>query len=452
MKRKFNHNSSLLKELYGRNFSLQSLLNEQEGKRGEKAKKAFKNILQKASNIKVSKKGETVKVSSDSTDVPDTAVSFNDAISQMKEELKDPNITPEKIQQIENISNTLSDAASADQKTQLRAINRQASKLQKKSASTDKETVSATKQGSTPQQKKKSSGNSKVRELQELIGHEPVNGVWSGTDKTWAAWVDKNKSGIPSVMPDDDKTIELIKSSWKKASAKSNGTYTGNIDGMIKFVKDFSTETTTGEGEQEPDNKDADEIEKKATGDWAKDRAKNIKDFLKKHGEVKYSQAFTDSEAINCKVGQLLTSDPGLPIDLVYTFAEFKEKKGEDSFRDIIDISTVGTMSFWPDALAVRGGNTRTITKIKNFGEESVSLPELDQGNPTTNDIYYNEALETLCYDTATGDYILGDVKLKDGFLRYVDPETNESFTRFNGMVLGESRASLYRKRYFGRY
>ena len=78
--------------------------------------------------------------------------------------------------------------------------------------------------------KKKSTSSNSVKKLQKLIGHSPANGVWSGTDKSWAAWCDKTLTDFS----DDD--LKLVKSSWKKYANQTDRKPT--LSGMIEFVKD----------------------------------------------------------------------------------------------------------------------------------------------------------------------------------------------------------------------
>ena len=274
MKRRFNHNAGIIKELYGKSFTLESLLNEQDSS----AKEKFKIIIQKAKGINIRKKGETrFSITSESDDVEDTAVSFDDAISQLNTELADENISPERKAQIENISGQLAKIATTGEASkEFQKIN-DASSGEK--ASGDVKTKNSSKKTSAR------SGNSAVISIQKIIDPEAKNtkpdGKWgSGTDTAWHEWVANNWEAINELIGDDGKKLtgDANDSKIKAHILAQSAGFNPDISG----VSDLCNKISGGESDL-GDNSKEDKNEKRAFASFSYDDLMDRKgDFGKK--------------------------------------------------------------------------------------------------------------------------------------------------------------------------
>ncbi len=337
MKRKYSHNENLIQELYGRSFTLESLLNEQD----PGAKEKFKQIIQKAKGINVRKKGEDkVSITSASADVDDTAISIDDAISQLNTELAGEGITDERKAQIANISDKLSKVVSSEQSAQFEEINSQAGGSSAVAGTKDKK--------SSSNKSSSKSGNSKVANIQEIIDPNAENtkadGKWGkGTSKAWHAWVASNFKAINNLITDEAEKLAGDSTDLKiKAHilAERAG-FTPNVAGVELLCNKISGSQSGTE-----DNPESEKDE--PSSDWASKRPADVKEFIDDLNE-KYPEVYDKASQLNGYSGDVNIYKalikkgvcPGLSTVYVRPIAEFKGDKPA-SEKPVANLKSLG--------------------------------------------------------------------------------------------------------------
>ena len=423
MKRKYNHNKNLIQELYGRNFTLENLLNEQD----EGVKGKFKQIIHRAKGINVRKKGEDkVSITSASADVDDTAISIDDAISQLSTELADESITDERKAQIANISAQLSKVVSGEQSAQFEEINSQAGGSSAVAGTKDKKSSSS--------KSSSKSGNSKVANIQKIIDPNAENtkadGKWGkGTSKAWHAWVASNIEAINNLIKDEAEKLagNSDDSKIKAHILAERAGFTPNVAGVELLCNEIS-----GAQSDTEDNPEAEKDE--PSSDWASKRPTDVKEIIDDLNE-KYPAVYDKAVQLNGYSGDVniykaLTKNGVCPgLSTVYV-------KPSDEFK--------GT----------EPASEKPVADLKSLGDEDL-ITHTGSATSKHNAVYYDSVAKKIIYDSAMGssNFTIPNIHLSDDkkFLFFKADEVNESFARFNGMILGKSRGQLYRERY-GRY
>jgi hypothetical protein len=207
MKRKFAHNTRLIQELYGNNFNVLSLLNE------DKGNKLLGKITGKLKDLKQSIKKGKVPTGDGKY------VSFSDAIKMLEKELDEgPGL--QRAMQIENISQQLAYVVNnnKEQKSKFDAINDRASKIvdeKTKGLSGSKKQKAKEKAGKVtdkiPNEKavdiKSKSKNEKISVIQKAIGTN-ADGKWGPkTNDAWHEWVANNWNKINKLIDSEEKKL-----------------------------------------------------------------------------------------------------------------------------------------------------------------------------------------------------------------------------------------------------
>ena len=432
MKRKYRHNKNLIQELYGRSFTLESLLNEQEA--GVKEK--FKQIIRKAKGINVRKKGEDkVSITSASADVEDTAISIDDAISQLNTELADEGITDERKAQIANISDKLSKVVSSEQSAQFEKINSQAGGSSSVAGTKDKKSSSK-------------SGNSKVVNIQKIIDpdakYTKPDGKWGkGTSKAWHEWVASNFEAINKLIKDEG--VKLAGDSddlqIKAHILAERAGFTPNVAGVELLCNKISGSS------QESESNAGDTGESELISSF-----KPLWKIANREGSV--WRGYTDVANIKNNVKKIKDNTFNFVKD--DAIFEFKlsnvDTKGDMQDIDGAIISIGGTA----DAFG-RDGNTRE--KGYEFsdwarGQKTISLNDLMNKDNNTMVYYKRDALShpkgvwRITNNELFRIFVYA-LSIKFGINNDI---IKESHTRSNGVILGKSRGQLYRERYRRRY
>ena len=381
MKRRFKHNTNLIKELYGREFNIFSLLNENVNEAD--VNKITNLYIGHATRIK---KNPSVKEVL-STDYAKRLLA-NTSLGQPDiKKIIELAIQIHKNREFNLGDKTTSNADNRDrQRLTIEVFEKFRDFKESEEDSNDNdmsgdESLSATKQNPKPEQKKTASGNSKIKELQKLIGHTPANGVWRGTNKTWAKWIESNKTKITG-----DIDIDLVKKNWKKATEAMHNAYPGTLSGMIKFVNDVKFGGAHLELQSQDDStseKDTDEDNTNPASDWTANRTLPT---AKTEGNFIY---FSKSAAKIKNLGDVLSGDtgtdaPGLPTYYVSSLAEF-EAAGNS--KDIFDSEV-------------------TKDSLNDYASDNLGKGGDGGFGGLQNDFIYDESTQTLYYDRVGFDNV----------------------------------------------
>lgn len=439
MRRRFNHNARVIQELYGRNFSLESLLNEDEAKTDDtadvKISDATKDtVISRIKNVFKSK----------NKSVSDNAIQqkglINIIVSRGEITNKDtPDAIGEKIASIrdEDIEKAI-------------AVGEEEAKTGGGSSGGSAKTGGAT------------SKTDKIKEIQKIIGADS-DGKWGPkTNAAWKTWVTSNKDKIIKYLQDTnkDETGDGIEN-LQAAELAGKGGHDKNLDGVYDFciaIKGGNFDKNEPEKKDKNDGEEgSNEGSKKGDESWVNNRwedkaqAKEVINTL--HGKHKeLYDAWPMMGRVDVAVGAALKAGK-LHVGFVRSKTEFTEKKGESSFMNLIQT-----------------GGYSSIEDFIGFDDEALNIYSKSGGVIDTGDLggdlYYDEYTKQLLLDSAGGDYIIKGIYLSDDkkYLKH-DPERydkefdeegnkiNESWKSLGGrMLLGESRATLYRRRYHGRY
>ena len=436
MRRRFNHNARVIQELYGRNFSLESLLNEDETKNDDTA---------------------DVKISDATKDT---------VITRIKNVFKNKNksVSDDAIQQ-KGLINIIVNKASITDEDNPNIINDKIARIQdedinKAIAAGEKEakTGGGTKTGGA------TSKTDKIKEIQTIIGTEP-DGKWGPkTNAAWKTWVTSNKEKIIEYLKDtnpDEKGDGI--ENLQAAELAGKGGHDKTLDGVYEFciaIKEGNFDKKDGDEEKKEDDKDkkdGEEGSKKGDESWKANRWADKK--AAKLGVNALNRKFSDLYdawpmvgSCDVAVGEALQQGK-LHIGFVRTKSEFTRA---DEFMDLIDM-----------------GGYSSIEDFIGFGDEGINIYSnkgsvIDASETSSSgDLYYDEYAKELLLDSPSGDYIIKGIYLTDDklYLKYDIKRYESEFddegkkivkesrmTLAGKMILGESRADLYRRRYHGRY
>jgi hypothetical protein len=245
---------------------------------------------------------------------------------------------------------------------------------------------------------------------------------------------EEDETAPPDADKGDEKSIEAPKelkdyiAKNKKSAvavAKALG-YEENLDGVYSLALDANKASTTVKDEKKKEDDNEDDL--KRDDSWTANRNTDvINEDLNPLFPSVYDPKRKGYFASDVNLHKALTRSgncPGLHVTFVNTYDEFIKRKPaakKMGFKYLIQLHTTSG-GYWPDILTSANGNNKVISKFSTFGDEQLSMGG-GQTDGGTNDVYYDEANKTLCYDSSTGDYVLSQVLLTpDKSYIYYDP------------------------------
>ena len=455
MKRKFNHNASLIRELYGREFSLMNLLNE-----NVFADKDVINFLTTAYIKYVEKDGKAATSLSKIGGPFETqlkkrhpelsmgeAIAFLTKLDALAE--KDPDV-------IDMAAKGTSGSARAPYERLAARVAASLSKSNKR-APGGSQTQSA-KGKKTPSKKGKSrkkKGNELVKKIQEIIdpGQEFTShdGFWgSKTDEAWFSWVDKNKAKINKLIVDEAKHLDVSKPSVSEdidaVEVAERAAFTRNIQGVYDLCLEVGIDQQPPEGNNQKDPPTSPQPKTPKTTGWP---------AVRDGKRLRYGEKFGNQPVV------ALLKKGELPVEWAFTIDEYKSAMGKhpkDNFQYNPDNagSNANLLNGWAQGI----GNKEYLTTWHNSSENPGAVAFLKSQKYTSSAVLiYDDKNEILYLDAAGYDDAITTVKIKDGKYFYIsDMDFNPPKGYYDNLKehstpgYGESRGSLYRKRYYGRY
>lgn len=442
MKRRFNHNAKIIQELYGRNFSITSLLNE--------------NVFTD-DNVNFLTTSYIKYVEKDGIKVTDIAKKGGDFESQLKKRRPQLNMGDAIafLTKLDDLTEkdpeiiAMEDPGSNRQPYDRLASQVAASLSKSNQSSGETQGNAATEEKPSPPKGKGKKPNSKVKAIQEFIDpdekYTKSNGFWTQkTNDAWYAWCGSSDFYDLLREVSDSKISQENKNKLTRYGANLNkqkahitaqqAGFTPNLDGVYNFVMALAAGgkvKTLPPGRGPKPEKDSKE-DNKVSFKYVESESR-VKEAVRKATLVRRRVA--DKTAAGNLLGKISMS----------------------AFKGTTDKG--GTEYDTPEAFLNSGTNTA----------------DYFYDNGTTRDSGYDLHLRR------EGDldderkiptftvFINGQAKLNATIKGYVVVEINgelfavhkskinsvlkeSNLFMHKGMLLGESRASLYRKRYWGRY